>query len=42
MVQGLLIAKNPLDLLCIDFAKVDPSNDSKKNVIITDAFSKFG
>ena len=30
--QGLLVANNPLDLLCIDFLKVDP---------LTDAFTKF-
>ena len=38
--QGLLVADNPLDLLCIDFLKGDPSKDSKENVT-TDAFSKF-
>ena len=28
--QGLLVANNPLDLLCIAFLKVDPSRDGKK------------
>ena len=40
--QGLLVANNPLDLLCIDFLKVDPSRDSKENILVlTDAFTKF-
>ena len=40
--QGSIIANNPMDLLCIDFMKVDPSKDGKENVIVmTDAFSKF-
>ena len=31
-----------MDLLCIDFMKVDPSSDGKENVLVmTDAFSKF-
>ena len=31
-----------MDLLCIDFMKVDPSKDGKENVLVmTDAFSKF-
>ena len=39
---GNLIADNPLDLLCIDFTKVDPSRTSKENVLVmTDAFTKF-
>ena len=39
---GSLVGNNPLDLLCIDFMKVDPSNDSKKNILVlTDAFTKF-
>ena len=28
--QGLLVANNPLDLLCIDFLKVDPLRDGKE------------
>ena len=40
--QGLLVANNPLDLLCIDFLTVDPSRDSKENILVlTDAFTKF-
>ena len=30
--QESLVANNPLDLLCIDFLKVDPSRDSKENI----------
>ena len=31
-----------LDLLCLDFTKVDPSKTGKENVLVmTDAFSKF-
>ena len=40
--QGSIIANNPVDLLHIDFMKVDPSKDGKENVlVITDAFSLF-
>ena len=40
--QGLLVTNNPLDLLCIDFMKVDPSGDGKENILVlTDAFTKF-
>ena len=40
--QGLLVANNPLGLLCIDFLKVDPSRDGKENILVlTDAFTKF-
>ena len=39
--QGSIIANNSMDLLCIDFMKVDPSKDGKENVLVmTDAFSK--
>ena len=39
---GNLISNNPLDLLCIDFTKVDPSRTGKENVLVmTDAFTKF-
>ena len=27
-----LVANNPLDLMCINFLKTDPSKDSKENV----------
>ena len=40
--QGFLVVNNPLDLLCIDFLKVDPSMDGKENILVlTDAFTKF-
>ena len=40
--QGSLVANNPLDLLGIDFLKVDPSRDGKENILVlTDAFTKF-
>ena len=40
--QGLLVANNPLDLLCIDFLKVYPSRDGKENILVlTDAFTTF-
>ena len=40
--QGSLVANNPLDLLCINFLKVDPSRDGKENILVlTDAFTKF-
>ena len=39
---GSIIANNPMDLLCIDFTKVDPSKSSKENILVlTDAFTKF-
>ena len=39
---GSIIANGPLDLLCVDFTTMDPSRDSKENVLLlTDAFSKF-
>ena len=39
---GSIIANGPLDLLCVDFTTMDPSRDSKENVLVlTDAFSKF-
>ena len=31
-----------MDLVCIDFTKVDPSKDGKENILVlTDAFIKF-
>ena len=40
--QGTLTANQPLELLCIDFTKADPSKGGKENILIlTDAFSKF-
>ena len=39
---GHLEAHNPLDLVCLDFTKIDPSRTGKENVlVITDAFTKF-
>ena len=39
---GSLSAKQPLELLCIDFTKADPSKGGKENVLILmDAFLKF-
>ena len=40
--QGTLTASQPLELLCIDFTKADPSKSGKENILIlTDAFSKY-
>ena len=37
-----IIANNPMDLLCIDFIKVDPSKSGKENILVlTHAFTKF-
>ena len=37
-----LEANNPLDLVCLDFTKIDPSKTGKENVlIITNTFTKF-
>ena len=39
---GHLEAHNPLDLVCLDFTKIDPSKTGRENVlVITDAFTKF-
>ena len=39
---GTIIPNNPMDLLCIDFTKVDPSKSGKENILVpTDAFTKF-
>ena len=39
---GHLEAHNPLDLVCLDFTKIDLSKTGKENVlVITDAFTKF-
>ena len=41
-IPGVIIANNPMDLMCIDFTKVDPSKDSKENILVlTDTFTKF-
>ena len=39
---GSIIAKGPVDLLCVDFSTMDPLRDSKENVLVlTDVFSKL-
>ena len=41
-IPGVIIANNLMDLMCIDFTKVDPSKDGKENILVlTDAFTKF-
>ena len=41
-IPSVIIADNPLDLMCVDFTKVDPSKDGKENILVlTDAFTKF-
>ena len=41
-ILGVIIANNPLDLMCVDFTKVDPLEDSKENILVlTDPFTKF-
>ena len=42
MKPGSLIANKPMYLLCIDFTKINPSKDSKENVLVlTGFFSKL-
>ena len=37
-----IIVNNPMDLLCINFTKVDPSKSGKENILVlTDAFTKL-
>ena len=39
---GSIIANGPLDLLSINFTRMNPSRDGKENVLVlTNAFSKF-
>ena len=41
-LQGSLVAHQPLELLCIDFTKVDVAKGGKENVLVfTDTFSKY-
>ena len=41
-IMGVIIANNPVDLICVDFTKVDPSKGGKENILVlTDAFTKF-
>ena len=40
--QGSIVSNIPMDLLLVDFMKLDPSKNEKKNVLVMiDAFSKF-
>ena len=40
--QGSIVANNPMDLLLIDFMKLDPCKNGKENVLVMmNAFSKF-
>ena len=40
--QWSIVANNPMDLLLIDFMKMNPSKNGKENVLVMmDAFSKF-
>ena len=37
-----VVSHYPLELLCINFTKIDPAKDSKENVLVlTNTFSKF-
>ena len=41
MKLGSIIANGPLDLLCVDFTKMDPSRDGKENILLhTDTLTK--
>ena len=41
-LQGSLVAHQPLELLCIDFTKVDVAKGGKENVLVLmDTFSKY-
>ena len=41
-ILGVIIAHNPMDLMFIDFTKVDPSKYGKEYILVlTDAFTKF-
>ena len=41
-LQGSLVSNWPLELLCIDFTKVDVSKGGKENILVLmDAFSKY-
>ena len=40
--SGHLIASRPLEVLAIDFTKLDQASDGRENVLVmTDVFSKF-
>ena len=39
---GMIIANKAMDLLCINFTKVDPLKSSKENILVLmDTFTKF-
>ena len=39
-IPVIIIANNLMDLMCIDFTKVDPLKDGKENILVlTDAFT---
>ena len=41
-IPGVIIANNPMDLVCTDFTKVDPLKDGRENILfLTDTFTKF-
>ena len=41
-ILGVIIANNPMDLVCIDFTKVAPSKDGKENILVLpETFTKF-
>ena len=40
--QGSTLVNNPMDVLCLDFIKVEASKSGKRNILVMmDAFSKF-
>ena len=40
--QGSLVARQPLELLCVDFTKADVAKGGKENILVlTDTFSKY-
>ena len=41
-IWGVIISSNQRDLVCVDFTKVDPLKDGKRNILVlTNAFTKF-
>ena len=41
-LQGSIIVNNPMDLLCIDFMKVNLSKEGKEDILVmTDTFSNL-
>ena len=33
-ILGVIIANNPMDLVCVDFSKVDHLKDGKENILV--------